>query len=113
MKEKLRPNDMDSFDIILSIKNPKPGKTYKMMIYVREKDKYKNLSKSLEIIIKLNKNNSNEELVNKLYNELEEKFNISGLFCGEDNSKKIIRENNCDKDEIMKLINSSNGESDY
>jgi hypothetical protein len=113
MKEKLRPNDMDSFDIILSIKNPKPGKTYKMMIYVREKDKDKNLSKSLEIIIKLNKNNSNEELVNKLYNELEEKYNISGLFCGEDNSKKIIRENNCDKDEIMKLINSSNGESDY
>ena len=95
MEEKLKPNDMSSFDIILNISYPKPGKTYKMMIYVREKDKDKNLSKSLEISIKLI--NSNEELVNKMYNELEEKYNISGLLCGEDFAKEIIRKNNCDK----------------
>ena len=110
MKEKLKPGDIGSYDVNLSIRYPKPENTYKIMIYVREKGNDKNLS------IKLNKNNLQEkyyESINEIYNEFEEKYNISGLFGGEDSSKEKIRELNCDKDEIKKLIDSFTGESDY
>jgi len=116
MKEKLKPGDIGSYDVNLSIRYPKPENTYKIMIYVREKGNDKNLSKPLEISIKLNKNNLQEkydESINEIYNEFEEKYNISGLFGGEDSSKEKIRELNCDKDEIKKLIDSFTGESDY
>ena len=66
-KETIKPN------ISLKINSPKPGQTYKVIIYVREKNNDENLSEPLEIIIKVKGEDpalQRQKLANKIYEEI-------------------------------------------
>ena len=111
--DKFNPNDTANFNISLSIDHPKQNEEYKMIIYVREKGKDENLSGSLEIYIKITQE-YDDNLINDLYKEFEAEYGISSILGGEEASKQKIRELNCNKDEITKLIFSSfSGETNF
>ena len=78
MNGDLKPQDSQNVSLALSINEPKVDSEYKMTIYVREKNKDKNISQPLEICIKVKQyedpiqKKQNEAV--KIYEELKKQF---------------------------------------
>ena len=122
LNDELETNNTLNLDIPLNINNAQPGKIYKMIIYVKEQDRY--VSPPLEIainIIRLKKNNLNKkEIKQKINKKFEEKeknkiiektkkiFNELDLVYININKREIIAniiEKNFNKDEVQKWLN--------
>ena len=106
----LPPGEIQEFDSVLSIKNPEPGKCYKMYIYVVD-DKKNKLSKNFEIIVKIKKSNEEEDpkkimekKINQIYDELINEINNLENIVNINNLKDKIREKNCDKNAVKSWI---------
>jgi len=108
MDGELQPNKSQNSAISLSIKNAQPEQTYKMIIYVREKNKDKNISEPFELSIKINKgedpNQQRINIANKIYEEIINEYpNHENLINKNEIINKLLN-NNLDKDEIKKEI---------
>ena len=79
----MKPNDTYNAHTTLRIENAKPDQTYKMVIFIKEKNENNNLSEALEINIKIKKDQEQKKIdkANKLLYELQ----VDGL-----NKKEII-----------------------
>ena len=106
----LPPGEIQEFDSVLSIKNPEPGKCYKMYIYVVD-DKKNKLSKNFEIIVKIKKPKDEEDpkkimekKINQIYEELINEINNLENIVNINNLKDKIREKNCDKNAVKSWI---------
>ena len=122
INDELEPNNALDFNFPLNINSAQPGKIYKMIIYVREQDRY--ISPPLEIainIIKLKKNNLNKkETKRKINKKIEEKeknkiiekakkiFSALNLVNIDIDKREIIKniiEKNLTKEEVQKWLN--------
>ena len=122
ISDELKSNNTLDFNMPLNINSAQPGKIYKMIIYVREQDRY--ISPPLEIainIIKLKKNNLNKkETKRKINKKIEEKeknkiiekakkiFSALDLVNINIDKREIIKniiEKNFNKDEVQKWLN--------
>ena len=112
MPSEFEPNNSGTFNVGLTINNPKSNTTYKMVIYVREKNRNKNLSEPFEINVKINGSYYDDEEVYNLYQELEDEYGISG-FMDEEGVKAKIKEFNCNFDQIIDWVENIvlNGEN--
>ena len=106
----LPPGEIQEFDSVLSIKNPEPGKCYKMYIYVVD-DKKNKLSKNFEIIVKIKKPKDEEDpkkimekKINQIYEELINEINNIENIVNINNLKDKIKEKNCDKNAVKSWI---------
>ena len=106
----LPPGEIQEFDSVLSIKNPEPGKCYKMYIYVVD-DKKNKLSKNFEIIVKIKKPKDEEDpkkimekKINQIYEELINEINNLENIVNINNLKDKIKEKNCDKNAVKSWI---------
>ena len=106
----LPPGEIQEFDSVLSIKNPEPGKCYKMYIYVVD-DKKNKLSKNFEIIVKIKKSKDEEDpikimekKINQIYEELINEINNIENIVNINNLKYKIKEKNCDKNAVKSWI---------
>ena len=109
MDGELQPNNEQNTAITLNIKNGQPDQIYKMIIYVREKNKDKNISEPFELNIKLNKvedpNQQRINIANKIYEEILNEYpNHEKLINKNEIINKLLN-NNLDKDEIKNEIN--------
>ena len=116
MDGELHPNNSQNTPISLNIKNAQPEQTYKMIIYVREKDKNKNISEPFEINIKINKaedpNQQRIIIANQIYEEIKNEYpNYEHLINKNEIINKLLN-NNLNKDEIKNEINSKIQEND-
>ena len=108
MDGELHPNKSQNTPISLNIKNAQPEQTYKMIIYVREKDKNKNISEPFEINIKINKaedpNQQRIIIANQIYEEIKNEYpNHENLINKNEIINKLLN-NNLNKDEINSKI---------
>lgn len=100
------PNQEIMHSVGLKIKNPKSNNSYKLILYVREKENGPNLSEPLQIIINVKEDKEDkEDKINKeeqLFNELNNKYNFIAIKKEEVLAK--IKEANCNKVDIIKWI---------
>ena len=101
-------DDSHKFNTNLMIKYPKPNQTYKMIIYVREKNDDENLSEPLEIIIKTNQIEDPIQQRQKQANQIYEKIKIEFLdyeyLIDKDEIINQLLDNNLNEGEIKKNI---------
>ena len=109
MNGDLKPQDSQNVSLALSINEPKVDSEYKMTVYVREKNKDKNISQPLEICIKVKQyedpiqKKQNEAV--KIYEELKKQFvNYENLI----NKDEIIDKYMSDKLDIEEYKNNIN-----
>ena len=109
MDGELQPNNEQNTAITLNIKNGQPDQIYKMIIYVREKNKDKNISEPFELNIKINKaedpNQQRINIANKIYEEILNEYPNHEKLINKNAIINKLLNNNLDKDEIKNEIN--------
>ena len=99
-----------NISVPLNITNPKPDKSYKIVIYIREKDKDINISEPLEINVKIKKAEDPEQQrknkANKIYEEIKNEYPNHGKLINKSDIINKLLKNNLNKDEIKKEINA-------
>ena len=100
LKGELKPKDTYNTYTTLRIENAKPERTYKMIIFIKERNEDKNLSETLEINIKIKKDQEQEK-INKA-NKLLYEFKVNGLDIKE--IIEVIIEKNFDYIEIKEYV---------
>ena len=103
-------NDSQKFNISLKINYPKPNQTYKMVLYVREKNNDNNLSEPLEIIIKIKQNEEDpmkqkKQQATQIYEELKNEFHDYNNLLEKNNIINQLLNNNFNKEEIKNSLN--------
>ena len=94
----------------LQITNPKPDKSYKIILYIREGVKERNISEPLEITVKIKKSEDPEQQkkikASKIYEEIKNEYpNHEKLINKNDIINKLLK-NNLSKEEIKKEISA-------
>ena len=101
-------DDSHKFNTNLMIKYPKPNQTYKMIIYVREKNDDENLSEPLEIIIKTNQIEDpiqqRQKQANQIYEKIKNVFLDYEYLIDKDEIIIQLLDNNLNEGEIKKNI---------
>ena len=101
-------DDSHKFNTNLMIKYPKPNQTYKMIIYVREKNDDENLSEPLEIIIKTNQIEDpiqqRQKQANQIYEKIKNEFLDYEYLIDKDEIIIQLLDNNLNEGEIKKNI---------
>ena len=100
-KETIKPN------ISLKINSPKPGQTYKVIIFVREKNNDENLSEPLEIIIKVKGEDpalQRQKLANTIYEEIKSEFHGYEKFVNKNEIINQLLNNDLNKEEITNSL---------
>ena len=103
-------NDSQKFNISLKINYPKPNHTYKMVLYVREKNNDNNLSEPLEIIIKIKQNEEDPmkqkiQQATQIYEELKNEFHDYENLIDKNDIINQLLNNNFNKEEIKNSLN--------
>ena len=100
LKGELKPNDTYNTHTTLRIENAKPEQTYKMVIFIKERNENNNLSEPLEINIKIKKEQEQEKIdkAKKLLYELK----VDGLNINE--IIEVIIEKNFDYIDIKDWV---------
>ena len=112
--EYFTPNSESNHTISLQLNEPKPNKTYDLIIYVREDPRKGNLSKALKIKVKIKEKQEKEdqkEKANLIYKDLTDKYNLSIIGTQEEIMRKII-ELKCEKFAIESWIKEKSEEID-
>ena len=91
----------------MKINSPKPGQTYKVIIYVREKNNDENLSEPLEIIINVKGEDpalQRQKLANTIYEEIKSEFHGYEKFVNKNEIINQLLNNDLNKEEITNSL---------
>ena len=105
MNGELEPRNSLNCSVSMCINNPKPGKEYKIIIYVKEKGEKNNISDPFEIMVRIKQAEDPmiqiKNQANKIYEDIKNQFpNHQNLINQEEIINKLIQ-NNLNKNEII------------
>ena len=108
MNGELKPRNSLNCSVSMCINNPKPGKEYKIIIYVKEKGEKNNISDPFEIMVRIKQAEDPmiqiKNQANKIYEDIKNQFpNHQNLINQEEIINKLIQ-NNLNKNEIINEI---------
>ena len=108
MNGELEPRNSLNCSVSMCINNPKPGKEYKIIIYVKEKGEKNNISDPFEIMVRIKQAEDPmiqiKNQANKIYEDIKNQFpNHQNLINQEEIINKLIQ-NNLNKNEIINEI---------
>ena len=120
MNGELEPRNSLNCSVSMCINNPKPGKEYKIIIYVKEKGEKNNISDPFEIMVRIKQAEDPmiqiKNQANKIYEDIKNQFpNHQNLINQEEIINKLIRAEQMyknlsldkygiDKNEAIKII---------